>query len=188
MKRRRLQGRRALLILDMISPFDFDGARQVLRNARRIAPAIARLKQRAVRQRAPVIYVNDMAGKWESDRQAYVARCLQADRPGRDVVSRLAPAAADYFIFKPRHSGFFATALAELLELLRVQEVVLSGLTSHQCVLFTGMDAYVREFTVIVPRDCVAAPSREHTRHALFVLQHAMMARTPLSSTVGFRQ
>lgn len=188
MKTRRLQGRRALLILDMISPFEFEGARQLLTNARRIAPAIARLKQRAVSQRSPVIYVNDMAGRWESDPQAYVARCLQAGKPGRDLVSRLAPAASDHFIFKPRHSGFYATALAELLELPRVQEVVLTGVTSHQCVLFTSMDAYVREFAVTVPRDCVAAPSPEHTRHALFVLQHSMMARTPLSSTVRFRQ
>jgi nicotinamidase-related amidase len=172
----------------MISPFEFEGARAVLRNARRIAPAIARLKKRAVRQRIPVIYVNDMAGRWESDQRAYVARCLQAGKPGRDVVSRLAPAPADYFIFKPRHSGFFATALAELLELLRVQEVILTGLTSHQCVLFTGMDAYVREFAVTVPRDCVAAPSPEHTRHALVVLRQAMMARTPLSSKLDFRQ
>jgi nicotinamidase-related amidase len=170
----------------MISPFDFEGAGPVLRSARRITPAIARLKSRAARQRVPVIYVNDMAGRWESDQQAYVARCLRAGQPGRDVVARLAPAPADYFIFKPRHSGFFATALAELLELLRVQEVILTGLTSHQCVLFTGMDAHVREYAVTVPRDCVAAPSPGHTRHALFILRHAMMAHTPLSSTVRF--
>lgn len=185
---RRSGAQRALLVLDMISAFDFEGARPVLRAARRIAPAIARLKSRATAQGTPVIYLNDMGGKWESDQRAYVARCRHAAAPGHDVADCLAPAPGDYFIFKPRHSGFFATPLAELLALLGARELVLTGITSHQCVLFTAMDAYVREFAVVVPSDCIAAPLPIHTRHALFVLQKAVRARTPRSASLRFRR
>lgn len=188
MTRRGSSAKRALLILDMISRFEFADARPVLLAARRIAPAIARLKARAAAHRVPVIYVNDMAGRWESEPQEFVSRCRRADAAGRDIAQRLAPTPSDFFIFKPRHSAFFATALAELLERLAVREVVLTGLTSHQCVLFTGMDAYVREYQVVVPQDCIAAPSRQHTKHALFVLRNAVMARTPLSTSLRLYQ
>jgi nicotinamidase-related amidase len=59
-------------------------------------------------------------------------------------------------MFKPKHSAFFGTALG-------VRRLVLTGMTSHQCVLFTARDAHVREYELIVPADCVAAGSREET-------------------------
>jgi nicotinamidase-related amidase len=37
---------------------------------------------------------------------------------------------------------------------LRGARQVAPGITAHQCVLFTAMDAHVREYELIVPRDC----------------------------------
>jgi nicotinamidase-related amidase len=62
----------ALPILDMISEFRFPDADRILRGTRRPAQAIARLKARVRAARVPVIYVNDTAGKWESDPRAFV--------------------------------------------------------------------------------------------------------------------
>jgi nicotinamidase-related amidase len=173
----------ALLILDMVSEFRFPDGRRVLQGARRPAPAIARLKARARSARAPVVYVNDTAGKWESDPRAFIERCTQASAPGRDVVELVRPQLDDdYFIFKPRHSAFFGTPLQTLLEQLRVRRIVLTGISAHQCVLFTAMDAHVREYELIAPADCIGAPTRTQTRHALFILEDALQARVAPSA------
>jgi nicotinamidase-related amidase len=187
MAARRRKRDTALLILDMVSEFRFPNAQRVLRGARRPAQAIARLKARARAAGAPVIYVNDTAGKWESDARAFVQRCKLPTSSGRDVVELVEPNLDDdYFMFKPRHSAFFGTPLQSLLEQLDIRRVVLTGTMSHQCVLFTAMDAHVREYELIVPADCVGATSREETGHALFIAERALGASTPLSARVRF--
>ena len=168
----------ALLILDMVSEFQFPDAAPVLRGARRPARAIARLKARARTARVPVIYVNDTAGKWESDPREFIQRCLAPEARGRDVVELIVPDLdRDYFMFKPRHSAFFGTPLQTLLSQLAIRRLILTGITSHQCVLFTAMDAHVRDYELLVPKDCVGAGSIAETRHALFLAEHAMGAR-----------
>lgn len=177
----------ALLILDMVSEFQFPDAAPVLRGARRPAHAISRLKDRAGTARIPVVYVNDTAGRWESDPRGFVQRCLARDARGRDVVELIQPDLdQDYFMFKPRHSAFFGTPLESLLSQLRIRRLVLTGITSHQCVLFTAMDAHVRDYELIVPSDCVGAESAAQTRHALFIAKHALMARVLASTRLRF--
>ena len=177
----------ALLILDMLSEFRFPDALRLLPSALRIAPRIARLRAHARASGMPVIYVNDTRGKWESDQTAFVKRCREPGARGSEIARQLQPAPEDYFIFKPRHSAFYATPLKELLERLEAATLVLTGQTSHQCVLFTAMDAYVRKFSLVVPPDCIGAPTAAHTRHALFILEEALKARTPLSASLRFR-
>ena len=189
MTARQRKARTALLILDMVSEFEFPDADRVLRGARRPARAIARLKARARKARVPVIYVNDTAGKWESDPREFVQRCLAPDARGRDVVELIEPDLdRDYFMFKPKHSGFFGTPLASLLGQLGVGRLVLTGITSHQCVLFTGMDAYVRDYEIVVPADCIGAGSSEETRHALFIAEHSLRARVARSPRLPLAQ
>lgn len=146
----------ALLIIDLISDFAFEDGNKLARAAKRIVKQIARLSTRARSAGVPVIYVNDNRGRWRSDRSELIERCLRPNSIGRPIVEQLAPDAQDYFIFKPKHSGFFATPLAALLEHLGTRTLILTGLTLEQCVMFTAIDAYVRDFELAVPRDCVA--------------------------------
>jgi nicotinamidase-related amidase len=170
------RARSALLILDMISRFDFPDGRSLITSATRAANHIAELKQRARRAQWPVIYVNDTAEKWESDPQEFVRRCGAPRSRGRRIVELIAPTESDFFIFKPRHSAFFETPLHSLLERLRISRLCLTGTTSHQCVLFTAMDAHIRGYEVVVPRQCIAAPRRAQTSHALAILVDAVNA------------
>src|SRR5688572_17277770 len=134
-------GRTALLILDMISEFEFPDGRRLVRPATRAAKHILDLKRR---MGAPVIYVNDAPRPWESDPGEYVARCMKPQALGRAVAELLAPDRKDFFLFKPRHSAFYDTPLDSLLARLEIRRIVLTGVTAHQCVLFTAMDAHVR--------------------------------------------
>lgn len=184
MPRKSRQHPTALLIVDMVSEYQFPDSRRILKSARKAANSIARLKERAHAANAPVIYVNDTAGKWESDQRAFVKRCLQGD--GRDVVELIEPSAHDFFMFKPKHSAFFDTPLHTLLQQLKISRLVLTGVTSHQCVLFTAMDAHVREYELAIPSDCIGAASAADTKHALYVFSHALNADITTSSRLRF--
>lgn len=176
----------ALLILDMISEFRYPHGERIVRSARKTAPNIARLRERAHAAGAPVIYVNDTAGKWESDQKAFIDRCMQPESRGREIVQLLAPTPEDYFMFKPRHSAFFGTPLHTLLQRLKIDRLIATGITSHQCVLFTAMDAHVREFEMIIPADCLGAGAAADTKHALYIFSHALMAKVISSRQLRF--
>jgi nicotinamidase-related amidase len=173
----------ALLILDMISDFRFPEGAQAARAARRIAPAIARLRKRVHDAGSAVIYVNDNPGKWRSDGPALIRNAMSERSLGAEVASMLEPGKDDYFILKPRHSAFYATPLELLLEHMGARRLILAGVSSHQCVLFTATDAHVRNFELVVPVDCVASPSTAQTRFALKYFQDALGATVaPLPS------
>jgi nicotinamidase-related amidase len=135
------------------------------------------------RKQGTALLILDMVSEFTFPDAKRVLRGARAPARGRDVVELIAPALdRDYFMFKPKHSAFFGTPLQSLLQRLGVRRLVLSGTTSHQCVLFTAMDAHVREYDLIVPADCVGAGSRAETRHALFIAARALGARTAVST------
>jgi nicotinamidase-related amidase len=162
----------ALLVIDLISDFDFPDGDRLARVAERLAKPVARLTHRAREHGVPVIYVNDNHGRWRSDHQELLRRSVRADSKGKRVVEALAPNERDYFILKPKHSGFFATPLMTLLQHLGTRKLILTGVTTEQCILFTAMDAYVREYELLVPSDAVgglrlSAPALQHMKSIL---------------------
>jgi nicotinamidase-related amidase len=96
-----------------------------------------------------------------------VRHCRREGSRGRAVVEAVAPDPNDYCVLKPRHSGFFATPLDAILGFLGAKRLILTGVSSNQCVLFTANDAYVRELELLIPRDCISARASKDTRLAL---------------------
>ncbi len=172
------RARTALLLIDVINPFDFEGGRPFARKALRVASRIARLRDRATRAGLPVIYVNDNLGKWRSDVSALVAFCRRPEMPGAPIVERLAPRTADYVVLKSTLSGFYQTPLETMLRLGGVETLILTGFAADNCVLFTAADAYMREFRLVVPRDCVAARTTGAHRRALATMRDLLGAKT----------
>ncbi len=167
-----------LLVIDAINDFTFEDAREVLAGAGPMAERIRRLKGRARRARVPVVYVNDNFGRWRSDFRRVVAHCGRRASPGRVVTRRLRPDARDYFVLKPRHSGFFSTTLELLLEHFEARTLILTGLLTDICVLFTAQDAYMRGYELVVPPDCVVGRTpTDHTR-ALAHMRRTLKADT----------
>ena len=178
---RAVAGQSALLVVDMINPMEFPGAERLLRQAVRMLPALARLKQRLKARGVPTIYVNDNFTHWLSDFRELVAICSQPESAGAALAQALAPEHDDYLVLKPRHSGFFATPLEVLLSQLGVCHVVVTGIAGDGCVLATAADAHMREFSVSVPADCCASISRARNDRALRVLREAMELDTRVS-------
>src|SRR5690349_4157814 len=106
----------ALLLIDVINDLAFPGSEPLIAQAEQMSKALAALKRRAARAKVPVIYVNDNFGQWRSDFRRTVSHCTAKRSPGRAVSLRLRPSERDYFVLKPKHSGFYDTTLETLLD------------------------------------------------------------------------
>jgi nicotinamidase-related amidase len=168
----------ALLLIDLINDLDFPEAKQLLRYARPMARKILRLKERAKKAGVPVIYVNDNFGRWRSDFRRQVLHCLREASRGREIVSLLRPDENDYFVLKPKHSGFFSTTLDTLLRYLGAKKLILTGIAGNFCVLFTANDAYMRDYDLIIPSDCTVSNTPEENRQALTLMRKFLKADT----------
>jgi isochorismate hydrolase len=67
-----------------------------------------------------------------------------------------------------------------------MQRIILTGVSSNQCVLFTANDAYVRDLELLIPRDCISARSRKDTRLALQYFTSVLDADVAPSSRLRF--
>jgi nicotinamidase-related amidase len=177
-----------LLLIDVINDLEFEGGEALLRQALPMAERLAALKRRLHAAGVPAIYVNDNFGRWRSDFRTQLAHCLRAGVRGKPLAERLAPRPDDYFVLKPKHSGFFSTTLDILLEYLRAHTLILTGLTAENCVLFTASDAYLRDYHLVVPPDCVASIEPAHTREALEHMHRVLKAHLTPSTELDLSQ
>jgi nicotinamidase-related amidase len=168
----------ALLIVDMLSDFEFEGSEQVFASALTVARNIARLKARARAAGVPCIYVNDNVGKWQSAVQRVVDQATHPEHRGHPIGALLQPSNDDYVVLKPKHSAFFATPLELLLSYIGASALILTGMTRTQCILFTAVDAYVRDFSLYIPEDCTAAQSDRDRRVTRHLFQSTLKADT----------
>jgi len=169
------KGAVALLILDMINSFDFPRGEVLASKALTAAEGIVKLRRALDQAGVPIIYVNDNFGEWHSERSRLIETAIGA---GSAVARRLRPDAEDYFIIKPKFSGFYATNLAVLLPKLGVSRLILTGVATDICVLFTAADAHMRDYALWVPADLVAAEDERRGEAALQMMAHSMGAET----------
>src|SRR5690606_23976661 len=128
----------ALILIDVINDLEFPAGDQLLDLALPMAERSAELKKRATEAGVPSIYVNDNFGRWQSDFNVQVDHCLNDGVRGQPIVELLQPDEDDYFVLKPKHSGFFSTTLDILLSYLQVKTLILTGVAANICVLFTA--------------------------------------------------
>ena len=169
----------ALLIIDMLNTLDFPEGKSLLRFALPAARCIAKLKKRLKQRGVPVIYVNDNFGQWQSDWKSVYNACSSKDSIGCELAQALKPEEDDYFVLKPKHSGFYSTTLDVLLSALGAKKLYLTGIAGNICVLFTANDAHMRDYEVVVPRDCIASNTKADNRYALRQMRDVLGLKTP---------
>lgn len=173
-----------LLIVDVINDLDFPEAKQLLRFVPRMARKLRKLKERAKAEGVPVIYVNDNFGRWRSDVRRLVEHCRKGQ--ARHLVDALRPDEDDYFVLKPKHSGFFSSTLETLLRYLGARRLIITGIAGNFCVLFTANDAYMRDYELLVPSDCTISNTARENREALNLMKRYLKANTTISARLRF--
>jgi nicotinamidase-related amidase len=159
----------ALLLIDVLTTFQFPDGDAILQGALTMRDALVRLKARAREAGIPVLYVNDNFGDWRSEKEVLMGRCLEAK--GTSFVRPLLPDSNDYFVLKPLHSAFYMTPLEVLLKHLQVETLILTGLTSNSCITVTAHDANMRGYDIYIPPDCSCARNAEEHTQALRQLE-----------------
>src|SRR5215218_9635069 len=158
--------RRALVVIDMINTYDHEDA------------------ERARQASAPVIYVNDNFGQWRSDQDALVKDALAGEHAS--LVEPIVPDDDAMFVVKARHSIFYETPLEYLLRQEEIEDVVLTGQATEQCILYSALDAHIRHIPVVVPRDAVAHIHEDLAEAALRMMQLNMEAEVVEADEVTF--
>ena len=169
----------ALLIVDMVSCWDFVDAQALRPFASDIAPRIAALKRRCASAGVPTAYCNDNRGRWRSDRRSLVDSAMEAGGAGAEITRLLLPNDDDYFVLKPMQSAFYATPLELLLKHLGARRIILTGVSSDQCIMATATEAKMREIEVLVPADAVATQSAARNKAALLQFRQTHGIATP---------
>lgn len=174
----------ALIILDMVNLFDFEGGKALATQAKKIAPRIDELRQAYSERGLPVIFVNDNFLDWNREFSELVAICGHPGCRGSSIVETLRPESTDYYVLKPKHSAFLCTVLPAILGDLKIDHLVLTGIATDSCVLMTAQDAHMRQYEVVVPSDCVAAQTAARSAAALKLMRDSMKLDTSPASAV----
>jgi len=165
----------ALLVVDMLNPYDHEDADVLAGNVAPIVEPLAALIGRAHEDGLDVIYVNDNLGDFAATRHDLVKRALDGRRP--ELIEPLIPPDDLPFIQKIRHSVFYGTPLDHLLRARELDTVILTGQVTEQCILYSALDAYVRHYDVCVVRDAVACIDPQLGDAALRMMERNMRAR-----------
>src|SRR5919198_2080914 len=122
--------RTALIVIDMLSSYDFEDAEKLVPAVPETLPQMRELVKRAIDADVLTIYVNDNYGDWHSNRDALLSRALEGEH--RDLVEPIAPNDEALFVVKARHSIFFQTPLEYLLGQEEIERLVLTGQVTEQ--------------------------------------------------------
>src|SRR5690625_4360096 len=172
----------ALIIIDMINKMDFEGAELLLENTRPIVKPILNLKKEAKKKGHPVIFVNDNFELWHEDVKNLIEECKKGI--AKEIVEQFTPEKDEFFIIKPKHSGFHGTQLDILLRQLGVKKLILTGVAGDICVLSTANDAYMREYDLWVPKDCIASEHKRDNASAIQLINRSMFANVKPTNEV----
>ena len=175
---------KALLIIDVINDFQFEYGDQLLQHTQNIITPLLQLKKRAKQQHIPIIYINDHYNLWQADFKKIINHC-RTNR-NNEYITAISPDEDDFFLIKPKHSAFYETPLHTLLSHLKINSLVLTGIAGNICVLFTANDAYMREYQLYCPKDCIASADVQDNRYALTMMLNVLKANIGSSSSIRF--
>jgi nicotinamidase-related amidase len=174
----------ALLIIDMLNPYDHEDAEPLAESVAEKLPAIVDLRDRARDASDTVtVYVNDNYDEWELDHDDIVKRALNGRRP--DLVEPIVPREPVPFVVKGRHSIFYQTAVDHLLRVKEAERLILTGQVTEQCILYSALDAYIRGYELVVPSDAVACIDPELADAALKMMAGNMHAEVSSAAEVA---
>ena len=195
-------GRPALLVVDMQHDFLDEGVPLQAAGGRDIIPAVASTVAAARQVGVPVIFTQEAhrPGRVDSGREAdpgmgkdyypgvagdqpLPEHCVEGSR-GIEIVEELACGPRDLRVLKRRYNCFLGTDLDLLLRGLRAETLLVTGVDTDVCVLWTVGEAFQRDYHVRVLEDCVAGTSRKAHEAALLIMRGLTMGRPVFSAEV----
>jgi len=163
----------ALLIIDMVN--DFVHPKGVLYSplSSKTIPFIKRRLEEARTEGTKVFYICDTHIQEDREFNLFPPHCIEGIW-GADIIDELKPKNGERIIHKRRYSGFLGTDLDILLKELDITQLIITGVVTNICVLYTAYDARMLGYEVIIPRNCVTSFSEEAHQFALNELEKTL--------------
>ncbi|MFD1039916.1 isochorismatase family cysteine hydrolase [Virgibacillus byunsanensis] len=165
----------AIIFVDIINDFDFIGGDKLLKNTKDILPNLKKLKDYGKKNDIPLIYLNDHYGMWQADFDKIINYCK--NESNQEIIDKLKPDKEDYFFIKPQHSAFFQTPLQSLLVELEITTLLMAGIAGDICILFSAKDAYMYQYNMHIPKNCMVSEEKESNEYALSLMHSVMKAK-----------
>jgi nicotinamidase-related amidase len=146
----------ALVVIDMQNDFVKRGGSLPIPEAEATLPAIRSLLKLARASRMRIVYSQDTHRRGDPEWKIWPEHCLEGSW-GWEIVSELAPGAADTVLRKMRYDAFFGTSLDHLLRLWGVGTLIICGTVANIGVQYTAASAALRWYDVVIPRDAISA-------------------------------
>ena len=167
-----------VLVVDMVRGFLEPGHNLYCGDdSRKIIPNVRDLLKREIEAGSQLIFISDHHEPDDLEFQVFPVHCVKGTEEP-EVIPELADFVDDSnLVPKNRYSGFYNTDLAQRLEQLKPDKLVVCGVCTDICVLHTTSDARNRDYPVEVPADCVATFDPDAHQWALRHLQRILGAK-----------
>ena len=156
----------ALLVTDMLNDFVNKGATLEVPAARAIIQHIREEIDKARKGHIPIIYCCDAHKDNDPEFKLWPRHAVKGTA-GAGIIKELKPHKEDYVVSKTNYSCFYKTALDKLLNKLGITHLILTGVVTNICILYTTAEAYMRGYKVTIPQKCVAALTKHEHQFAL---------------------
>ena len=154
-----------LLVIDMLNDFFRRHARLAEQRPQLVA-SINMLTESFRQHDQPIIWVRqEFAPDLHDaflDMRKHNLHITIAGTEGCELLPELDYHPTDKMIVKKRYSAFFGTDLESTLKNLRPDLLVVAGTNTHACVRTTVVDAYQRDYEVVVATECIASYDEAH--------------------------
>ena len=165
-----------VLVVDMVRGFCEEGHNlYVGPSIREIIPRIRELLREEKAKGSHIIFLCDTHDPDDLEFKMFAPHCIRGSEEP-EVIPELQEFVEEV-IPKRRYSGFFETNLDQRLKELNPDKIIVVGVCTNICVLYTVADARNRDYAVEVPADCVATFDPEAHRFALQQLKTVLGAQ-----------
>ena len=176
--------RLATVVIDMLNPYDHDDSDELARQTESRIEPLRGLIDATRESECDLVYVNDNYEDFTATSKDLGENAMNGRHP--ELVEPILPPEGSLFVQKVRHSAFYSTSLDHLLRVREIDTLVLAGQVTEQCILYSALDAYVRGFSVRIPRDAVVPIIPELGDAALRMMESNMRAHViPAAEALG---
>ena len=167
---------RAVIVIDMLRGFLEKGYPLYCgAEAREIIPNVRQLLKDMQAEEAAIIYLADTHDPDDKEFQMFPPHCIR-DTEETEVIPELS-GCPGVLIPKRRYSGFFDTDLEDRLAKIQPEEVIVAGVCTDICVMYTVGDLRNRDYPVMIYADCVASFDKQMHDFALKHMEKVLGAK-----------